>query len=634
MRYRPEIDGLRALAILPVMLFHAGVPMWSGGYLGVDVFFVISGYLISALLLEELSKGGLNLRRFYVRRARRLLPALLVMILACLPFAYLLLPPQDLIDFAESVGAVGLMSSNLLFWRESGYFDTSAELKPLLHTWSLAIEEQYYLIAPLALLGAWRLGQRALMGLVACVTLLSLGLAEWLVTYKPTAAFFLLPTRAWELLLGVLCALLVRRAPSLFTSPPSSTPLWPQQTLSVVGLSALIGAMVSASAETATPSLSTLSPTLGTALVILYAQRGTWVASLLSLKPLITVGLLSYSAYLWHHPMFAFYRHAEGLKLSLMSAILLMGATFVCAWLSWRFVEGPWRRSERRLWPLLSLSFVVCTFFVGLTLYREGLPERFEAIGVSAPPTQRFHDQLRAQAKPCPLTLDERLRCASSREPQRPGEPFTLILGDSHGEHLFPGLATLNPARRYVYVATKGLPSLTHLKEKGLLKALTQHQALTGERAERVILSMYFLGQFTALPLGTTYESLLEALIQALKELTSPHSLEVVLVGDVPKYAQPLQVCLNALRRGRGEAYCSSKRAHQNTLARAYREPFARLKERNKNLIIVDLLNTLCDEARCEMVREGEALMRDAHHLSFQGSQVVASVILQNLINH
>ncbi len=193
--YRPEIDGLRALAVIPVILFHAGLPLFSGGFVGVDIFFVISGYLITSIIIAEKIRGRFSLINFYERRARRILPALFVMMLICLPVAWLTLDPSDLKYFAKSLVAVPTFSSNVLFWLESGYFDATAELKPLLHTWTLAVEEQYYLFSPLLLMLAWGLGRKWLVVLLIVAALASLALAQLGAHQATSNAFYLLPAR-------------------------------------------------------------------------------------------------------------------------------------------------------------------------------------------------------------------------------------------------------------------------------------------------------------------------------------------------------------------------------------------------------------------------------------------------------
>ena len=219
MKYRAEIDGLRALAVLPVILFHAGFEAFSGGFVGVDVFFVISGYLIATIIISEMAEGEFSLVNFYERRARRILPAMFFVIIVCIPFAWFWLTPSYLKDFGQSLMAVSTFSSNILFWRESGYFDTAAELKPLLHTWSLAVEEQYYVLFPIFLILTWRLGVKWILILLMIVFLMSLSLAQWGAYNNPFAAFFLLPTRGWELLIGVFIAFYLKYFTHLKSQP-------------------------------------------------------------------------------------------------------------------------------------------------------------------------------------------------------------------------------------------------------------------------------------------------------------------------------------------------------------------------------------------------------------------------------
>lgn len=190
MDYRRELDGLRALAVLPVILFHAGFETFSGGFVGVDVFFVISGYLITTIILAELNRGNFSIVNFYERRARRILPALFLVMLACIPFAWILLAPADLNSFAKSLVAVSLFVSNVFFWKDGDYFETAAELKPLIHTWSLAVEEQYYVLFPLFLMLFWKFGKRWILVTLGLVFVLSFAVAQWASYAKPAAAFF------------------------------------------------------------------------------------------------------------------------------------------------------------------------------------------------------------------------------------------------------------------------------------------------------------------------------------------------------------------------------------------------------------------------------------------------------------
>lgn len=336
MKYRSEIDGLRAVAVVPVVLFHAGLEAFGGGFVGVDVFFVISGYLITTIIIDEMDGGAFSLVRFYERRARRILPALFFVALCSIPVAWFLLLPSDMKDFAQSLAAVATFSSNILFWRESGYFDIAAELKPLLHTWSLAVEEQFYILFPLFLMAAWRLGRRTIVWMLTASFAISLAAAQWGAYNGPSATFFLLPTRAWELLIGSFCAFYLQRNQIV-------APLWFQNLMSVSGLAAILYAVFVFDEATPFPGIYALVPTVGTVLIILFALPGTFVHAFLSLRGMVGLGLISYSFYLWHQPVFAFWRHYSFLETTHVQMLLLSGLSVLLAVFTYFFVEAPFR---------------------------------------------------------------------------------------------------------------------------------------------------------------------------------------------------------------------------------------------------------------------------------------------------
>ena len=363
MVYRKEIDGLRALAVIPVILFHAGFEWVSGGYIGVDIFFVISGYLITSILIKELADGHFSIAGFYERRARRILPALFFILLVCLPFAWLWLLPNEIEDFGKSIVAVIVFASNILFWQESDYFAANSELIPLLHTWSLAVEEQFYVFFPLILMLFWTLGKRWLVAIISLIALLSLGLTEWGWRYFPEANFYLIPSRAWELMIGALVAFYL-----YYKAQPSGVV---NHIGSAIGFALIAYAIFYLDKGTPFPSLYALIPTLGTALIILFANAGTLVHRLLSMKLFVGVGLISYSAYLWHQPLFVFTRIRSMDEPSLWLLSLLSVLSFALAYLSWRFVERPFRgkqRFTRRQIFIAGLIGSVLFIAIGMTL--------------------------------------------------------------------------------------------------------------------------------------------------------------------------------------------------------------------------------------------------------------------------
>lgn len=341
MEYRREIDGLRALAVIPVILFHAGFATFSGGFIGVDVFFVISGYLITSILIADLQDGTFSLVNFYERRARRILPALFVVMLACLPFAWFWLVPNEFKALSRSLMAVPLYVANILFARKNDYFDTTADLNPLLHTWSLSVEEQYYLIFPLLLWLCWKLGKHWISVILSLLVIASFSYAQWSVSHKPTPTFYLLQTRGWELLIGALIAIYLSKRPYPLHSKAA------EQILSIAGVALVLYAVCAFDRETPFPSWYTLVPILGTALIVLYARPENLVGQLLESKAMVGIGLISYSLYLWHQPLFAFARHRNLDVLGKPLLIVLALASVGLAYLSWKYVETPFRNKQR-----------------------------------------------------------------------------------------------------------------------------------------------------------------------------------------------------------------------------------------------------------------------------------------------
>ncbi|WP_066963346.1 acyltransferase family protein [Rhizorhabdus dicambivorans] len=446
MQYRNEIDGLRAVAVLPVILFHAGFSMFSGGYVGVDVFFVISGYLITNILIADLEAGRFSLWRFYERRARRILPALFLVTLCCIPFAWLWMLPSQLVDFSQSLVAVNTFTSNILFWRESGYFDAATELKPLLHTWSLAVEEQFYIFFPPLLAVLWRYGRNATLGILIAVAAISLALAQWGSTAAPSATFYLIHTRIWELGTGSACALLLKgRAP------------YRSDLLAGSGIALILCAVFLFDEATPFPSAWALAPVWGTALIILFGDRATATARLLSRGAFVQIGLISYSAYLWHQPLFAFARiHSLQTPGKWMMALLAL-ASLILAYLSWRFVERPFRRPDgvfksRRALFGTSAAIAASMCAAGIIGHASlGFPNRLSSEARAVLATNM--DSFERGVAPCwdlAGRHDAGRPCMIGDVRRRPS--FALV-GDSHAGAL---LTTLNAAAAHRHIAGRG----------------------------------------------------------------------------------------------------------------------------------------------------------------------------------
>ena len=333
LKYRAEIDGLRAIAVIPVILFHAGFELFKGGFVGVDVFFVISGYLITTIMIEDLEKKKFSILNFYERRARRILPVLFVVMFVSAVFAWVLLPDLSLDDFGNGLSGVSLFVSNVVFWRQQGYFEESVELNPIVHTWSLAVEEQFYVFFPIFLILAWRFGKSRVFWLVFLMSAVSLLLSEWGWRNYASACFYLAPTRAWELFAGSIAALIINKKG-----------VRKNNHLALLGLIAIISSMLFFDEATPVPSIYTLIPVLGTILLVLYAEKETIIAKLLSNRLFVGLGLISYSAYLWHQPIFSFFRvYKNQVSLNWLDSTALILIILSLSYLSWKIVETPFR---------------------------------------------------------------------------------------------------------------------------------------------------------------------------------------------------------------------------------------------------------------------------------------------------
>ena len=434
--YRPEIDGLRAIAVGFVILYHAqfhflGRDWFEGGFIGVDIFFVISGYLITRIILSELKqRGAFNFIHFYERRVRRLFPMLFVMVFVSLPFAYFYLLPSDLVDYAESLLSTIIFGSNFYFYFSNSEYGTqSSLLKPLFHTWSLAIEEQYYLVFPGLAVAVYRFGKRHILKLVGVLSLVSLVYAYFTEVNNPTLNFLSPLSRYWEFGVGSVLAAWELNNPKYQRKRVG-------RYLPLLGLVLIVYSTLSFDAETPHPSFHTLIPVLGVAFIIAFCSSKETVGKYLGCKPLVSIGLVSYSAYLWHFPIFAFGRMSI-LPFTDEAKCILIFLVFLFSFFSYRWVETPFRRrgsrSYNRLKSSFSLSLVVILFVSALAISNDGLKGRFRSIeGL----LEYQIDNGELREKSWAFTHETMNNKAYF---SKPGIKV-LVVGNSHGENLFQAL--------------------------------------------------------------------------------------------------------------------------------------------------------------------------------------------------
>jgi peptidoglycan/LPS O-acetylase OafA/YrhL len=434
--YRPDVDGLRAVAVLSVVFCHAGFNC-PGGFIGVDVFFVISGYLIAGLILKELKQGTFTLANFWERRVRRIVPALAVVVGATFVAGWFILMPEDFASFGKSIVGLALLASNIQFWKSIDYFNNAAEEKPLLHTWSLSVEEQFYIFVPVFLLLLAKRSQlhRAFL-LLAVAAVVSFGLSVDWTQRHPTSNFYLLPTRAWELFAGALLA---------FSPPCGVKNKWVNEALGLVGMALIIVPCFAYDPKTPFPGLAALPPVLGSAVLIWAGSSSeglSRIGRILASKPVVFVGLISYSLYLWHWPLFSFTRY---LSIKPPSAAVwwgLIAASVVLATLSWRFVETPFRQrkvltARPRLFAATAGLFVFMLGAGMVMVQTRGFDKRVGSLTRNLIETGRFdHSYVNElEAKHIP---DAMVRLGVTN-----AAPGVLVWGDSHAMAVLPAIDAL-----------------------------------------------------------------------------------------------------------------------------------------------------------------------------------------------
>lgn len=646
--YRPDIDGIRAVAILSVVLYHAGVPLFSGGFTGVDIFFVISGYLIGGHIFSEIREDRFSFARFYQRRAKRILPAFYLVICVTFALGLLLLAPAELTGYSTSAIAALLSASNIHFLRYSNYFQQSSELNPLLMTWSLAVEEQFYLIIPVIMLGVAKVRRSLVLPMILATCVVSFLFAWHQVDVAPGKAFYLLPSRAWELGVGVALGVAESMRGRVLVATRWA---W---LVSLGSSAAMIAPFFLLKASMPFPGPSAAASVLATALII--SCPSSWInRRILSLRWLVFIGKISYSWYLWHWPLLAYLRAATGGPLPWTARAFAVVVSFAIAVFSYYLIEQPFRKSLLGPLPLLARYGVAGIALAAVLLFAwkdGGLPMRYPAV-----------HQSRAEAPPnCLLDYGRSFpdRSPSCYPKAVDGTSSIALWGDSHSAALAPALQSEAAAQGYHFVQfgkSSCLPLLgvakyvsahpSVVKECIDFNQTVQTTLLADDRIRTVILAgrwgdPFAVGNVQPLvdaipshqrqfPPNAAMEGIfIDALLKSVAALHA-RGKHVVLIEDVPNFDfDPVCRMLTAQIPIRGAvATWINHGGYKSGLARASsgdaaarsNAALASVRSRFTDVDLIDLRPTLCDAAGlCAYTHEGKLLYSDGQHLTVNGA--------------
>ncbi len=667
--YRSDIDGLRAIAVLLVVAFHVYPTQIKGGFIGVDIFFVISGYLISYIILNSLSNGTFSFTSFYMRRVRRIFPSLIVVLSFTLLYATTALFPDEFKQLGKHLTGGTSFLSNLLLYRESGYFDASSDTKPLLHLWSLGIEEQFYIIWPFLL---WILWKRQFNTLTVCVSLLicSFVLNISLVKFHPIATFYLPFTRFWELLVGAILAHSNQKIPNLNkilrhrnksnVSSQSNNRAKFQLSLSsnaqsLIGFLLIIAGLLLITNEKYFPGGWALLPTLGAAFLLTAGPEGLINRKILSSRILVWFGLISFPLYLWHWPLLFFAHTFEGELLSKETQIIIIILSISLAYFTYKLIELPLRFGQfEKIKTLLLISSAMIIGLIGFSIYKyDFLIKKL-----------KFSDNTAFMYETSKLGY---LPCQYPEFLQEPSLGYCLtnskekinaaIIGDSHADDKFHGIVKNDKNHNWILLGNSSCPPIyginfkspdaphCTMKVEKILNWLERNSNI-----KTVALSFY--GQYSAttnyaadhvsrklgpaeIKITSTYKHLSkknafeEGLNNSIQRLLSAHKT-VILFADVPELPFFPRNCI----RRKDPEECKLKRQEVDTRQAELSGIISRLKKRNPELLVFDPITLICDNDSCSYKNTQTILYRDSHHLSLQGSDVYGKYFSNWAKNH
>jgi len=630
--YRPDIDGLRAVAVMGVLLYHYGASWLPGGFTGVDVFFVISGYLITTILRREIEAGEFSILGFYDRRIRRIVPALLVVLAATMAAGWFILMPGDYADLGASAVYAAAGLGNLYFYGNTGYFDQASEMQPLLHTWSLGVEEQFYVVWPIALLLGLTIikSRRMFIVLLSLGVLLAFAYAARKVGYDPKGAFYLPHPRAWELAIGALLAFL-----------PAVGNRWLSQIMGAIG-AALIGwSLLRVSATDAFPGINAAYACVGAALLI-WPKAETLVGRSLSFRPVVWIGLISYSLYLWHWPVLVLFRHyANGAMPTVIEAAALGALCVGLAWVSWQFVERPFRKPILVPWRsvAMGLASIAVIALAGNSLARsDGAPQRVPHTVLAM---SSLDEMWNWDCKEI-LELWDHKSCLFGA-PWAEADHRAILWGDSHAEHWAPVIEAAMSGSSTAFLVHTPCPAAIGGSVERLWPAEVGYEALCRERRSEamglmrsdakldlvVISASWTMLATLVTPVeGTEADAPNEAngaalirkgLEQMLSEAQAP-GRRFVLIADVPVFPFNPVPCVLANTSALLRVKCETDLGPLNKWVHAHQQQevvgiFRSIAAERNDTVAILPAEGLCDELRCINTLNGEFLYRDVSHI-------------------
>lgn len=618
MKYRAEIDGLRALAVIPVILFHAGFELFSGGYVGVDVFFVISGYLITRIIVDELEDGKFSLVNFYERRTKRILPALFFYIAITIPFALSIFPPHAIKDFFQSVFATALFISNIFFYIETDYFNDFSETAPLLHTWSLSVEEQFYVVFPLLLMISSRLRSKPLLAPVILLSIASLVMSELYIHSDPSFSFYFIFTRFWELGFGGAAAIGYKRG--YFNFNPGVS-----QIGALLGVLLVIIPMLAYSGVTPFPGITALAPVLGTLLILVCSAQNGIVKSILSTKILTYTGLISYSLYLSHNIVFAVFRNGGWALDNPSNRIFAIIISILLAIFSYKFVEQKIRRASISKKTVFAFAFIgifafstigylghIKNGFKEFILSNIALEHRDEIIDVSTVYKQKreYWDKLLEKSQDNFSNSNDKVK--------------TLILGDSKSEDL------------YVAYHTSSLESSLEVRRMRLDDICMNVNTATLSNAckteYKTVFESKLYEQANTIVLTATWQLATNSQVAKFVEELLAQNKKVKIISTA-NFNDVSSLSYVVSRRG----YSAAEEEHYlfKSIRQDWQKQFENLRNlienTNPNVVFIEKLLAFCDfsQETCKLRDGNDWYIYDSGHITKKGAKYLGNIIVK-----